>query len=386
MWRPSAGTKRPENDAPSGRSTIVVAGPSSSLTIPGITVSQIVRVLAQMDPVIRIQINQDADFDSGLFRAPSLAAAHDDTHSWDIVTYEVPPGGRPRASSFRQWMGEDVLTAVAFVWPGIDNNWIRPYFQAARSVGATTAVVCVSLPRTSGGALSMAADAMMSADWVFVGDEADADKLRLTLGPRGPQVESNTALSLRGRSDGAATQLITAFLPRDSTRSLSSLLTAFDAIPEAWIEKYRLQVVMRHRDDAVPKAIERSHHNRFTTLISDDLSSEELGKICESSSALIIADPAVDSRAYSFAVEHGVATVVLASAELPVVGSGYVGALLADENHPVSVHVALTHALRLAELQFPRPDAWRGLADRLIESARRPHEETEDLEAATRVR
>jgi hypothetical protein len=56
---------------------------------------------------------------------------------------------------------------------------------------------------------------------------------------------------------------------------------------------------------------------------------------------------------------------------LPDVGRGYVGALLADMNRPVSVHVALTHALRLAELHFPRPDAWNDLVNRLLDAARR---------------
>ena len=93
----------------------------------------------------------------------------------------------------------------------------------------------------------------------------------------------------------------------------------------------------------------------------------DLGKMSPETSALIIADPAVDSRAYSIAVDCGVAVVVLAASQLPLVGHGYVGALLADANRPVSVHVALSHALRLAELHFPRPDAWNTLVERLLD-------------------
>jgi hypothetical protein len=55
---------------------------------------------------------------------------------------------------------------------------------------------------------------------------------------------------------------------------------------------------------------------------------------------------------------------------LPEVGRSYVGGLLADLTHPASVHVALIHALRLAELSFPNPDAWDELAQRLDESHR----------------
>ena len=57
--------------------------------------------------------------------------------------------------------------------------------------------------------------------------------------------------------------------------------------------------------------------------------------------------------------------MVLSTSDLPEVGRGYVGGLLADVSHPASVHVALAHALRLAELGFPEPDSWEELAVRL---------------------
>ncbi|HEY5437617.1 MAG TPA: hypothetical protein VIJ99_01820, partial [Acidimicrobiales bacterium] len=114
------------------------------------------------------------------------------------------------------------------------------------------------------------------------------------------------------------------------------------------------------------RMVAESYHSDFVTLVGTDISSSDLNRLCASSSALIIADPAFDSRAFSIAVECGVAIVVLASTHLPDVGHGYVGALLADLNRPVSVRVALSHALRLAELHFPPPDAWNELVHRLV--------------------
>jgi hypothetical protein len=121
-------------------------------------------------------------------------------------------------------------------------------------------------------------------------------------------------------------------------------------------------------------------------LVGEDLSSADLEQLCSSSSALIIADPAFDSRAFSIAVECGTAIVVLASGHLPDVGRGYVGALLADMNRPVSVHVGLTHALRLAELHFPRPDAWSELVGHLLKVPERVVTTDEVLEPAVQVR
>ncbi len=82
-----------------------------------------------------------------------------------------------------------------------------------------------------------------------------------------------------------------------------------------------------------------------------------------------VADPGFGSRAFSMAVDVGIATVVLSSSRIPEVGRGYVGGLLADLTHPASVHVALTHALRLSELRFPNPDAWDDLAARLTSTS-----------------
>ena len=98
-----------------------------------------------------------------------------------------------------------------------------------------------------------------------------------------------------------------------------------------------------------------------------------------------VADPTADSRAFSAAMDFGIATVVLSSSSVPEVGKGYVGGLLADLAHPASVHVALRHALRLAELSFPSPDAWDELALRLSDPRRTTAPASRLLEpAATR--
>lgn len=55
----------------------------------------------------------------------------------------------------------------------------------------------------------------------------------------------------------------------------------------------------------------------------------------------------------------------------PMVGRGCVGGLMVDGRQPASIHVALTHALRLDELSFPSPDAWHELANAILFFIRR---------------
>ena len=345
---------------------IVVAGPSSSLTIPGIVVSQIVQSLAQSSRVVRIEVDLGVDFDAGLHRAPSLAVAHDDSYGDDVTSFVAPAAHRQRIHAFRKWITRDASKAIAFAWPGIDNSWIGQYVDVARSLDVPTTVVCVSPPRSSTAKLTTAANFMAGADLILVGQETDARLLRTIFGSGGPTVETHHALSLHRRSAPTLEHRITAFLPKDGVDTLATLLSAYDAIPEAWIESYQLCVAMRHTGDEAPAMVAQSYHSEFVELVGGDISSKELKELCTTSSALIIADPAIDSRAFAIAVDCGVAVVVLASAQLPAVGRGYVGALLADGNRPVSVHVALTHALRLADLQFPRPDAWKSLVGRIM--------------------
>lgn len=349
------------------RHEVVVAGPSSRLTIPGLIVTEIVNALAETHPVTRIEVDLGVDFEAGLHRAPSLAALHSQTVMTGVVTYQAPHHARFRAQAFRRWITPEVRTAVAFAWPSLDNSWIRQFVLAAQHVDAAAVVVCMSLPNSSHAHMQNLIDQLVDADLVLVGSHADAADLRGVLGPTGPLVEVNRALSLHGRSDHPRFHEITAFLPRNNTATLATLLAAFDAIPEAWVEGYQLNVVMRYESELVPQMVADSYHCENVRLISEDLSSEQLEALSEDSSAVIVADPAIDSRAFAIAVSRGIATVVLAESEIPKVGQRYVGGLLADVNRPVSVHVALTHAIRLADLQFPGPEAWGHLATRIVD-------------------
>ncbi len=365
--------RRPEDPATRAsrteRTRVVVAGPGSSTTIPGIIVSEIVQSIARRAPVLRIEVDLGLDFTVGLHRAPSLAVAHSDETNGGVTVRRAPDSARFRAQAFREWLGDDVATAVAYVWPGIDNSWVKQYLQLARQAGATTVIAIASLPRSARVRAASLADAAARADVVLVGEAFDAAALATNLGASRTRIEVHRALSLANRSASAPRQQITAFLPRDSTTTLSTLLAAFDAIPEAWVHDYHLKVVMRHGGQIFPDMVANSYHANHVQLIGEDLTSPSLEELCASSSVLGVADPGFGSRAFSTAVEFGIATVVLSSQRLPIVGRGYVGGLLADLTHPASVHVALTHALRLAELSFPTPDAWDDLAAKLTGAA-----------------
>jgi hypothetical protein len=368
--------RRPEEPTGSSRrngsrTRVVVAGPGSTTTIPGIIVSEIVQAISERAPVMRIEVDLGLDFTVGLHRAPSLAIAHSDEVSSPVTIRRAPDSTRFRSQAFREWLTDDVGTAIAYAWPGIDNSWIRPFVQIARHAGARAIVAIASLPRASRIRAVSLSESVARADIVLVGDPMDADSLTNALGSSGPLIEVHPALSLANRTSSALRQQITAFLPRDSTTTLSTLLAAFDAIPEAWVHDYHLQVVMRHVGQIFPEMVANSYHADHVALIGHDLSSSVLEELCAASSVLGVADPGFGSRAFSTAVDFGIATVVLSSSRLPEVGRGYVGGLLADLTHPASVHVALTHALRLADLSFPNPDAWDELAARMTNTARR---------------
>ncbi len=371
------------NDA--DRTSVVVAGPGRATTIPGIIVSEIVHAVSLTAPVSRIEVDLGLDYTVGLHRAPSLAVAHRADAVTTVTSRRAPDSARFRAQAFRDWLGPDVKTAIAYAWPGIDNSWIKPFVQIAKTAGITSVVAIASLPRTTLVRPSSLADTVARADLVLVGDEADAIGLSRALGSSGPVVEGHAALSLSSRDGRSTGHQITAFLRRGSTSTLSSLLAAFDAIPEAWIDEYHLQVVMRHAGQIFPEMVANSYHGDHVRLIGEDLSRTSLEDLCAASSVLGVADPTADSRAFSAAMDFGIATVVLSSASVPEVGKGYVGGLLADLAHPASVHVALRHALRLAELSFPSPDAWDELAVRLSDPRRSTAPASRLLEpAATR--
>jgi hypothetical protein len=157
---------------------------------------------------------------------------------------------------------------------------------------------------------------------------------------------------------------------------LSALVAAFDAIPEARINNYNLQVVMRNKKSAMVGIIANSYHARHVQFFGEDMNAGDLRELCDTSSAISMGNPNLDSRAFSTAVECGIAIAVLANSKFPVVGRGYVGGLMADGHDPASIHVAMAHALRLDELNFPNPDAWRELAARIIG----PHKPTGQLQ------
>lgn len=347
------------------RSRVVVAGPGSSMTIPGIIVSEIVQSLARWAQVTRIQVDFDTEHIVGLHRAPSLAAAHEALLSSNIVRHQAPANARLRTQAFKNWIGPDVGTAIAYAWPGINNGWISQFIQVAKAAGASTAVACASLPKSSRSTAVMLAEIMSQADLVLVGDESDAAALLGQYGLAGPKVETHRALSLGGRNGSNSVRQITAFLPKDGHDPLATILAAFDAIPEEGASGYGLKVVVRYSGQEIPDMVAGSYYSENVQLIGDDISAADLGKLCSTSSALSVVDPAFDSRAFSTAVDCGIATVVLADSQLPKVGRGYVGGLLADRDRPASVYVALNHALRLEELGFPSPDAWDELAQRL---------------------
>lgn len=353
-----------------GRRSVLVAGPGSSFTVPGLIVSEIVHALAKSTSVTRIEVDVNSDSMRGLHRAPSLSAAYEPRESNRYKTHRAPASARQRAQFFRDFMSRDVGTAVAYAWPGIDNSWIKQFISAGRSAGALTIVACASLPQPSHAKASSLAGAIASADVVLVGDEKQALELRKVFGRWGPDIECHPALSLDGRSGRQSRFEITAFLPKDGIGSLKTVLSAFDAIPEAWIHDYKLHVVMRYNDRRVLRLIGSGYHGKHVELIGDQMTSTELEEVVSTSSVISIANPEVDSRVFSTAMTSGIGTVVMGDAQMPKVGRGYVGGLLADATSPASLHVALSHALRLGDLRFPSPLAWDGLAQRLSPMAR----------------
>ena len=356
--------------APSDRDErcIVVAGPGTSLTIPGIIVSEIVMALATTSPVRRIEVDLGTHPTMGLHRAPSLAATHDAELHFGHQRYQAPRNAKARKRFFHQWIGRDTRLAIAYAWPGIDNEWIREFLQVAKSAGVATVVLCASLPPSREARAVSLVGTLRQADRVVVGDANEANELIAAFGSYRPRVQAHRALSLTGRSRRPGPQLLTAFLPSGSGETLTALMAAFNAIPVARINRYTLQVAMRHEGRAMESIIANSYHARHVEFSGDDMSAGDLREFCNASSTLSMVDPDFDSRAFSTAVDCGIVTVVLASSKAPIVGRGYVGGLMADGHRPTSIHVAMKHALRLGELGFPSPDAWRELAERIIES------------------
>ena len=357
--------------APSDRDErcIVVAGPGTSLTIPGIIVSEIVNALAASARVRRIEVDLGTHPTMGLHRAPSLAAAHDVALRFSPQRHRAPRDAQARKKALRQWIGPDVEVALAYAWPGIDNDWIRDFLQVAKAAGVRTVVLCASLPPSRKARAVSLVSTMRGADRVVVGDTSEASELIASFGPYGPEVQTHRALSLIGRRRRTGPQQFTAFLPRDGIETFTALMGAFDAIPDSQVNSYSLNVITRYEASVAKSIVAKSYHARHVQLFGDDMTKDDIRQLCDTSSAISMADPQLDSRAFSTAVNSGTATVVLASSKAaPTVGRGYVGGLMADGGRPASIHVAMAHALRLDELGFPSPDAWRELSERVIES------------------
>lgn len=347
----------------------VVAGPSSAVTIPGLMTSEVIGALSSRALITRIAVDPGKNFNSGLHRATSLSSKYQDGDGV-VRSLRAPLIARRRRQEFKQYFADRVELAVALAWPGLDNSWIGEFVQVANQSSATTVVLMVTHPTSNAARSTSLAREVSDADLVLVGDIIDATLLSATLGSSRPIIEVHRSLSLTGRNLDQGHKRLTTFLPKDDEQSLVSVLAAFDAIPMGWIEDYDLRVIMRYSGRGIPDHVMSSFHSEHVQLIGDDFSTLDLQKIVSDSSALSVADPAFDSRAYAVAVEEGVATVVLADNMTTEVGRGYVGGLLADINRPTSVHVAHNHALRLSELHFPSPSAWFELATRLDAAAK----------------
>lgn len=343
----------------------LVAGPGSSLTLPGIIVSEIARALSASTQVVRVEVDAEPGFDQGLTRTPSLSATFVEPHSETLTTRRAPRSARLRRQAFDDWLGPNVRVSFAYAWPGLENQWIKDFIQAANAAQVPCAVACAGLPSVERASLATLAGMISKADLVLVGDSSDASELESAFGPSGPPIEVHRSLSLKGRVGQHSTHRIAAFLPKDGADTLATLLAAFDAIPHSWIDQYELRIVMRYTSEAIPNQIARSYHSDRVQLMDEWISDENLKLMCEGSSAFIIADPLLDSRVFQVAVECGISTIVLSPSGMPNVGLGYVGGLLADSNFPASIDVAFAHALRLGALRFPSPDAWAELAQRL---------------------
>ncbi len=348
---------------------VVVAGPGLALTIPGVIVTELVRALSRRAMVTRIEVDLSEQELTGLHRAPSLASVQRDGSQDNVVTLRAPIRSKDRARTLREWVDESADLLVVYVWPGLDNVWMADLLEIGRARGVPTVVLCASLPGVRAADLAALCSLAHGADQVFVGRAEDARTLRSFLGARGPRVGVHRALALTGRGGDDDNGAITAFLPRDNVAALATVLTAFDAVPDEWIDDYRLRVVMRHRGREVEDLVGSSHHADQVELIDGEMTSSDLEEVVGSSAAAGIADPTDASRALDAAMDRGVATVAMVSTKSLALRRGYAGGLVANLTRPASVHVAFNHALRLSSLRFPSSDDWDALAGRLVRHA-----------------
>ncbi len=350
------------------RSThVVVAGPSSQITLPGVMTAEVTGLLAPFARVTSIAVDGTKDFASGLHRAPALAGAYQRTYHV-VNSLRAPLVARHRRTAMRPHFDQQTSMALAMAWPGIDNSWIGDFVRLARESRTPSVVLVITHPNSPSHVPALAKE-VMDADVVLVGDVMEATAIASILGSSRPVIEVQRALSLNGRAKARPVQTISAFLQKDDLASLHNLLKAFDATPEKWVESQKLRVVMRHQGSEVDSLIRQSYHGRRIELVSDTLDESQLADLARASSAFAIGDPEIDSRVFSHAMDEGIGTALLSDG-VPVMGDSYVGAFLGNVNRPASVHVALAHAMRMADLRFPGPQDWRDLAHRLDEISR----------------
>ncbi len=347
----------------------IVAGPGLALTIPGVIVTELVRALSRRAMVTRIEVDLSEQELTGLHRAPSLASVQRDDSQDRVVTLRAPVRAKDRARALREWVDDTADVLIAYVWPGLDNDWLDDLLEVGRFRRVPTVVLCASLPGVRTSDLAALCSRAYGADQVFVGRAEDARTLRSLMGARGPRVGVHPTLALTGRQSDDGDGVITAFLPRDNVAALTTVLTAFDAVPDEWIDDRRLRVVMRHRGHEVEEAVGASHHAAQVELIDEEMTESDLLEVVGSSAATGIADPTDASRALDVTMDRGVATVAMVSSPALALRRGYAGGLVASLARPASVHVAFSHALRLASLRFPGPDDWDALVGRLVRQA-----------------
>ncbi|MHB1570377.1 MAG: hypothetical protein ACYCRG_00105 [Acidimicrobiales bacterium] len=347
----------------------IVVGPGLALTIPGVIVTELVRALSRRALVTRIEVDLSEEVLTGLHRAPSLASVQRGVGQDRMVTLRAPMRAKDRARALRQWVDNSADLLIAYVWPGLDIDWLDDLLKVGRLRRVPTVVLCASLPGVRTSDLAALCSRAYGADRVFVGRTEDARTLRSLVGARGARVEVHPSLALTGRSSDECDQVITAFLPRDNVAALATVLTAFDAVPDEWINDRRLRIVMRHRGHRVEEAVGASHHAAQVELIDEEITESDLFDVVGSSAAIGIADPTDASRALDVTMDRGVATVAMVSSPAPALRRGYAGGLVASLARPASVHVAFSHALRLASLRFPSPDDWDALVRSLVRQA-----------------
>jgi len=262
------------------RLAIVIAGPGSSITTPRIIVSENAMALARSEPVAGIDVDLSVKPSVGLGRALSLTAAHDVCDDSIVFRQRAPRNTRDGRNAFQSWIAPRVRTAIAYAWPGPDSRWIDQVFQIAKGAGAKTIVICGKLPKSIEAMEVGLVDTIAQADLVLVGDFSEADERAMAVGALGPIVGARRALLLlAGRSRRLSYRKITVFLSKESGGTLSTLLAAFDTIPDARSNDYNFQVVLPCAGQVLPNIVVNGRHSNHVELLGQDMSVADLREL-----------------------------------------------------------------------------------------------------------